>query len=134
MVTRDHNPGVLDFQGALIGPVTYDPVSLLKDCYIAWPRSRVEAWALSHHQRLRSSGMPGLGDGGQFLRWFDLMGVQRHLKAIGIFARLHRRDGKSNYLGDIPRTLNYVLDVSRRYSQLTGLYDLLAKHISEKIP
>ncbi|RUQ33218.1 MAG: aminoglycoside phosphotransferase [Candidatus Competibacteraceae bacterium] len=125
MVTDPDNPGVLDFQDAVVGAVTYDLVSLLRDCYIAWPRPQVETWALDHRARLRALGMIGLDDADQFLRWFDLMGVQRHLKAVGIFARLNLRDGKPGYLGDIPRTLGYVLAVAERYPELAGLRDLL---------
>ena len=125
MVTDPNNPGVLDFQDAVVGAVTYDLVSLLRDCYIAWPREQVEAWALAHRARLRALGMSGLDDAGQFLRGFDLMGTQRHLKAIGIFARLNLRDGKPGYLRDIPRTLGYVLEVAERYPELAGLRDLL---------
>lgn len=125
MVTDPDNPGVLDFQDAVVGAVTYDLVSLLRDCYIAWPRPQVETWALDHRARLRALGMTGLDDADQFLRWFDLMGVQRHLKAVGIFARLNLRDGKPGYLGDIPRTLGYVLAVAERYPELAGLRDLL---------
>ena len=125
MVTDPDNPGVLDFQDAVVGAVTYDLVSLLRDCYIAWPRERVEAWALDHRARLRALGMGGLDDADLFLRGFDLMGAQRHLKAIGIFARLNLRDGKPGYLRDIPRTLSYVLDVADRYPELAELRDLL---------
>ncbi len=125
MVTEAHNPGVLDFQDAVIGPLTYDLVSLLRDCYIAWPRERVEAWALGHRERLREQGLTDTADAATFLRWFDLMGAQRHLKAAGIFARLHIRDRKPGYRGDIPRTLNYVWEVSRRYGELAGLRPLL---------
>ncbi|MGB5064324.1 MAG: phosphotransferase [Candidatus Competibacter sp.] len=125
MVTDPLNPGVLDFQDAVVGAVTYDLVSLLRDCYIAWPREQVERWVLDYRARLRALGMNGLDDTGQFLRWFDLMGVQRHLKAIGIFARLNLRDGKTGYLRDIPRTLSYVLEVASRYTELAGLHELL---------
>ena len=125
MVTDPDNPGVLDFQDAVVGAVTYDLVSLLRDCYIAWPREQVEAWALDHRARLRALGMGGLDDADLFLRGFDLMGAQRHLKAIGIFARLNLRDGKPGYLRDIPRTLSYVLDVADRYPELAELRDLL---------
>lgn len=121
------NPGVLDFQGAVIGPVTYDLVSLLKDCYITWPRDQVVTWALAYRAQLQQAGFAGLADAAQFLRWFDLMGAQRHLKAIGIFARLHLRDGKPNYLPDIPRTLAYVHDVCTRYPALAALGGLLAR-------
>ncbi len=125
MITEPDNPGVLDFQDAVVGAVTYDLVSLLRDCYIAWPRAQVEAWALDYRAKLRALGMSGLEDADQFLRWFDLMGVQRHLKATGIFARLYLRDGKPGYLHDIPRTLAYVLDVVGRHPDLADLHHLL---------
>jgi aminoglycoside/choline kinase family phosphotransferase len=127
MVVPIHNPGVLDFQDAVIGPVTYDLVSLLRDCYIAWPQERVENWALGYRELALQSGIlrPDQGDEQQFLSWFDLMGVQRHLKAAGIFARLNHRDGKTGYLNDIPRTLEYVSEVCTRYGQLNSLGNLV---------
>jgi aminoglycoside/choline kinase family phosphotransferase len=129
MVTRENNPGIIDYQDAVIGPVTYDLVSLLRDCYIEWPRERVEAWALGYHELALQSGVlrQGHDNQEQFLRWFDWMGVQRHLKAAGIFARLFRRDGKPGFLGDIPRTLGYVIEVSARYPELAELGSLTAQ-------
>jgi N-acetylmuramate 1-kinase len=115
------NPGILDFQDAVCGPVTYDLVSLLRDCYVAWPAQRVRAWALQFRTGAQQAGVDvGAGES-EFLRWFDLMGVQRHLKAIGIFARLWHRDGKPGYLNDIPRTLNYVRVASGNYRELQFL-------------
>lgn len=128
MMTERENPGVLDFQDAVRGPFTYDLVSLLRDCYIAWPRARVERWALDFHERAVADGVASGVDRDQFLQWFDLMGVQRHLKAIGIFARLWHRDGKAGYLDDIPRTLDYVLDVAARYDDVWALGELLERH------
>jgi len=125
MVTDRNNPGILDFQDAVRGPVTYDLVSLLRDCYIAWPRERVEDWVKGYHDLALQSGIPVGDDDNQFLRWFDLMGAQRHLKATGIFARLNHRDGKPGYLSDIPRTLGYVQEVSARYPELQPLNALL---------
>jgi aminoglycoside/choline kinase family phosphotransferase len=125
MVTDHNNPGILDFQDAVRGPATYDLVSLLRDCYIAWPRERVEDWVKGYHDLALQSGIPAGDDDNQFLRWFDLMGVQRHLKATGIFARLNHRDGKPGYLSDIPRTLGYVQEVSARYPELQALNALL---------
>lgn len=125
MVHPGHNPGILDFQDAVRGPATYDLVSLLRDCYIAWPRARVEEWAKGYRALALQSGVPVCDDEALFLRWFDLMGVQRHLKAIGIFARLNHRDGKPGYLNDIPRTLGYVLEVSARYPVLQPLQQML---------
>lgn len=129
MVTSSDNPGILDFQDAVMGPVTYDLVSLLRDCYIAWPRERVESWALGYHDLAVQSGILRQHDEGLFLQWFDWMGVQRHLKAAGIFARLYHRDQKPGYLDDIPRTLNYVVQQSRRYTELRDLGELVAQCI-----
>jgi aminoglycoside/choline kinase family phosphotransferase len=125
MVTRENNPGILDFQDAVRGPATYDLVSLLRDCYIAWPLERIEEWALGYQTLALQSGLPVCADEVQFLREFDFMGVQRHLKAAGIFARLNHRDGKAAYLNDIPRTLGYVVGVSGRHPELRGLHNLL---------
>jgi N-acetylmuramate 1-kinase len=125
MVTAARNPGVLDFQDAVCGPVTYDLVSLLRDCYIAWPRERVEAWVRGYRVVAARARVPVGNDDARFMRWFDLMGAQRHLKATGIFARLNHRDGKPGYLKDIPRTLGYVRDVAARYPELAGLSALL---------
>lgn len=121
MVTGCNNPGILDFQDAVTGAVTYDLVSLLRDCYIAWPRARVEDWALGYQELALQSGIlrEEHEDPAQFLRWFDLMGMQRHLKAAGIFARLNHRDGKPGYLADIPRTLSYVTEVAASHEELS---------------
>ncbi len=108
-------PGIIDYQDAVCGPVTYDLVSLLRDCYIEWPSAWVEAWALSFRDQISSKNIIGDVDEDTFLKWFDLMGLQRHLKAIGIFSRLHIRDDKSNYLADIPRTLRYIQTVAPKY-------------------
>ncbi len=126
MVTARDNPGIIDHQDAVAGPLTYDLVSLLRDCYVAWPAARVRGWALDFRDRLRAAGRldPAL-DAATFLRWFDLMGVQRHLKAIGIFARLCHRDGKPGYLGDIPRTLGYLRQVTPRYAETRPLAALI---------
>lgn len=123
MVCESHNPGILDFQDAVIGPVTYDLVSLLRDCYISWPRERVEAWVAGYYELALQSGILRREQGSEadFLRWFDWMGVQRHLKAAGIFARLNHRDGKPGYMEDIPRTLGYVTEVCSRYPELESV-------------
>ena len=118
MLAERNNPGILDFQDAVIGPVTYDLVSLLRDCYIAWPAQRVRDWAVGYHELAVQKGILREDDEARFLQWFDLMGMQRHLKAIGIFARLKHRDGKDGYLADIPRTLGYVIEVAARYPML----------------
>jgi N-acetylmuramate 1-kinase len=122
MVIPRHNPGIIDFQDALAGPVGYDLASLLKDCYVGWPRERVEGWVRAHRARLRDAGFAaGVGaSDAEFLRWFDMIGVQRHVKVLGIFARLWYRDGKGGYLADLPLTLDYVRDTCRRYPELAG--------------
>ena len=122
MLTTENNPGVIDFQDAVHGPITYDLVSLLKDCYIAWPRQKVEHWI---ELFMQSSPLCTELEVEQFIKWFDLMGMQRHLKAAGIFARLNHRDNKPNYLNDIPRTLAYIFDVCERYDELHAFGSLL---------
>jgi aminoglycoside/choline kinase family phosphotransferase len=124
MVVDQHNPGILDFQDAVSGPLTYDLVSLLRDCYIAWPLERVEQLALDYHELARAQQLVEV-DSGQFMRWFNLMGIQRHLKVAGIFSRLKIRDGKSRYLDDIPLTLAYLQQVSALEASTTGLSALL---------
>lgn len=127
-------PGIIDYQDAVIGPITYDLVSLLRDCYINWPDQQVKGWALQFHTQLTGNGRLQDVDQSTFLRWFDLMGIQRHLKAIGIFARLNHRDGKSGYLNDIPRTLGYILDIGGHYPEIRPLVSLLGDlQIPEKL-
>ncbi len=121
MVTSNNNPGVIDFQDAVNGPLSYDLVSLIKDCYIAWPRKKQLMWV---EQFLALSST--IVDKTLFIKQLDYMGLQRHLKAIGIFARLNHRDGKPDYLNDIPRTLAYVFDVCQRYEELKRFSGLLA--------
>lgn len=128
MLTGKNNPGILDFQDAVEGPLTYDVVSLFKDCYIKWPTDRVKEWALRYFDRLNPQ-LKGDLAGDDFLQQFDLMGVQRHLKAAGIFARLFHRDGKSGYLNDIPRTLSYISDTAPQYANLSFLSNLIAERI-----
>jgi aminoglycoside/choline kinase family phosphotransferase len=134
MITATRSPGVIDFQDALAGPIGYDLVSLLKDCYISWPRERVEAWVSGYRQRLQAAGAPVGASAAQFLRWFDLIGLQRHLKVLGIFARLWYRDGKSGYLADLPRTLDYVLDVAGRYAELTEFRTWARRRLAVALP
>jgi N-acetylmuramate 1-kinase len=118
MVIPRGGPGVIDFQDALRGPVGYDLVSLLKDCYISWSRERVERWVKGYRRVLGGLGA-NVGDSEyQFLRWFDFIGVQRHIKVLGIFCRLWYRDGKPGYLGDLPLVFEYVRDACRRYPEL----------------
>ncbi len=124
LMVQDPNPGIIDYQDAVHGPVTYDLVSLLKDCYVKWPVDRVHGWLASYHSRYCDSTSSNIGID-QFTRWFDLMGVQRHLKASGIFARLCHRDGKPGYLADIPRTLSYIVDLEESYDELGWLVELI---------
>jgi aminoglycoside/choline kinase family phosphotransferase len=129
MVCERDNPGILDFQDAVQGPLTYDLASLLRDCYIAWPPETVDAWALDYREKAAAEGLDVGRDGDGFLRWFDLMGVQRHLKASGIFARLWHRDGKPGYLPDVPRTLQYIQLAARRQPDLEGLAQVLQERV-----
>jgi aminoglycoside/choline kinase family phosphotransferase len=129
MVFPGDNPGILDFQDAVHGPLTYDLVSLLRDCYVAWPQSQVVAWALGFRAQARREGVDCGPDDAQFLRWFDLMGVQRHLKASGIFARLWHRDGKPGYLPDVPRTLGYIAAACGRHPDLAELGTLVSGRV-----
>jgi aminoglycoside/choline kinase family phosphotransferase len=121
---------VIDYQDAVIGPVTYDLVSLFKDCYIEWPRNKLEHW-LDKYLQLTPIELPV--DRNRFIRWFDLMGVQRHLKVLGIFARLNYRDGKSQYLDDLPLTLKYVVDACNRYDELSPLLSLLESTVLQQL-
>ena len=125
MRTHHRNPGVLDFQDAVAGPAAYDPVSLLRDVYIEWPAERVETWLLEYHGEARSAGITLAEDPGEFLRDIDLVGAQRHLKIAGIFCRLFYRDGKSDYLRDIPLTLRYLMAECARVEELAELGTLL---------
>ncbi|WP_211306701.1 aminoglycoside phosphotransferase family protein [Acidiferrobacter thiooxydans] len=125
LVNTLHNPGILDFQDAVRGPITYDLVSLLKDCYVAWPRERVVDWVKGYCQLARESGLHQCDDEAVFLEWFDRMGIQRHLKVAGIFARLHLRDGKPGYLGDLPLTMHYLREATALYPDLCDLHTFL---------
>lgn len=120
LIYRDgQSPGVIDFQDAVRGPLTYDLVSLLRDCYIRWPRAQVRQWALAYGDMAVEIGLmePVTQEG--FLRWFDWMGLQRHLKVLGIFARLWLRDGKAGYLKDLPLVIRYTLEVADEYSEFS---------------
>jgi aminoglycoside/choline kinase family phosphotransferase len=126
LITPVNSPGVIDFQGALHGPITYDLASLLRDCYVVWDPAHVEAWAESYRQRLLAENLiPGDIDAPRFRRWFDLIGLQRHIKVLGIFCRLCYRDGKPGYLGDLPRVYDYVISVAARYHELAAFVALL---------
>jgi aminoglycoside/choline kinase family phosphotransferase len=124
MVTAP-NPGVLDFQDAVHGPITYDLVSLLRDAYVEWDEEQQLEWAVRYWERARTAGLPVDADFGAFWRDFEWMGVQRQLKVLGIFARLNVRDGKSAYVNDMPRVLGYLRRAAARYRELDPLTDLL---------
>lgn len=125
LMVCDPNPGVLDFQDAVLGPITYDMVSLVRDAFISWDEERVLDWSVRYWQKARSAGLPVGADFGEFWRAFEWMGLQRHLKVLGIFARIHYRDGKPKYLEDTPRFLGYARQVAQRYSALAPLARLL---------
>ncbi len=127
-------PGILDFQDAVAGPAVYDLVSLLKDCYVAWPRDRVLGWVDEYRRVAAEAGLPAAATTAEFVRAFDLMGVQRHLKAAGIFARLWHRDGKPGYLADVPRTLAYITAIAPEYAELGWLHDLIASRLLPALP
>ncbi|MDB5865257.1 MAG: aminoglycoside phosphotransferase [Betaproteobacteria bacterium] len=119
------NPGVLDFQDAVYGPITYDVVSLFRDAFLSWPEERALDWAVRYWERAKRAGLPVGDDFGAFYRDFEWMGLQRHIKVLGIFARIHYRDGKPGYLEDTPRFLAYARHVAERYAELRELTTLL---------
>ena len=131
LVTNTNNPGVIDYQDAVIGPVTYDLVSLLKDCYVTWDDGLIEDMLESFFTRIKSNNINNISD---FRYWFDMTGLQRHIKAIGIFSRLNYRDYKDNYLQDIPRTYSYIDKTLKKYKDLTNLNEIFSDlNLLEKI-
>ncbi|OUR68634.1 hypothetical protein A9Q73_03605 [Bermanella sp. 47_1433_sub80_T6] len=129
MMLDDESLGIIDFQDAVLGPITYDLVSLLRDCYVAWPAVNVEAWVKEYYALARKAGLMGAISEMQFMLWFDWMGLQRHIKVAGIFSRLSIRDGKSAYLDDIPMTLNYIVQVSAQYDGLSEFHSWLQQRV-----
>lgn len=127
LITTANSPGIIDFQGAMLGPLTYDLASLLRDCYIVWPAERVNAWAEQYRLQFNSDV-----DAPTFRRWFDLIGLQRHVKVLGIFCRLWYRDGKAGYLDDLPRVFAYVQGVARSYPELNDFAALLAQAVGTR--
>jgi len=125
LMVSDPNPGIIDFQDAVYGPITYDAISLFKDAFISWPEEQVLDWVIRYWEKAKKAGLPVHADFGEYYRDLDWMGLQRHLKVLGIFARIHYRDGKPHYLTDTPRFLNYVRQTAIRYSTLTPLLRLL---------
>jgi len=125
LMLSDPNPGVLDFQDAVMGPISYDIVSLLRDAFISWEEEQVLDWCVRYWERARGAGLPVDADFSEFFRAFEWMGLQRHLKVLGIFARLTYRDGKAKYVADTPRFLRYARAVAERYAPLASLAQLL---------
>ncbi|HEX9434287.1 MAG TPA: phosphotransferase [Burkholderiales bacterium] len=125
LMVAQPNPGVLDFQDAVLGPVTYDMVSLTRDAFISWEEERVLDWSARYWQKAKKAGLPVQSDFGEFWRALEWMGLQRHLKVLGIFARINYRDGKPKYLRDTPRFLSYARAVTTRYRELAPLARLL---------
>jgi aminoglycoside/choline kinase family phosphotransferase len=119
---------VIDFQGALRGPIAYDPISLFRDAFLSWPEARVEAWLARYHARATAAGIP-LPEFARFRRDADFAGLQRHIKILGLFARLHHRDGKPKYLADAPRFLGYLDVVLSRYPELAPLADIVERYV-----
>jgi len=120
-----NNVGIIDYQDAVLGPVTYDLVSLLRDCYIRWPHEKISKWVLiDYKQQAEQAGLISNVKDATFIQWFDYMGLQRHIKVLGIFARLNHRDRKAHYLDDLPLTLHYVMEVANKYPLTRPLVDL----------
>jgi aminoglycoside/choline kinase family phosphotransferase len=124
MHVSQNNPGIIDYQDAVYGALTYDLVSLLRDCYVCWSQTQVERWALHYRDQAVAAKIMPMVEDATFLRWFDWMGLQRHIKVLGIFARLWHRDGKAHYLNDLPLTLSYVLSVAQKYEEMQPLAQL----------
>ncbi len=133
MFLEQGNPGILDFQDAVKGPLTYDAVSLLRDCYITWPAERIEEWQREYFLMLTQKGQLTKDEWQGFQQSMDLMGIQRHLKAAGIFARLSIRDGKTNYIDDIPATLMHILNVAVHYPEMKFLVDWIENVLYAKL-
>ncbi len=125
MDTALSSPGIIDFQDAVIGPISYDLVSLIRDCYISWPDEKLHQWIQLYLSQAQNRGLLNNISLEKFIRWFDLMGLQRHLKVLGIFCRLNYRDGKTHYMADLKQTLQYVLKVTHTYPELHDFNDFL---------
>jgi len=125
LMVCNNNPGILDFQDAAIGPITYDVVSLFKDAFISWDEEEIIDWTIRYWEKARKVSLPVPSDFGEFYEDLEWMGLQRHLKVLGIFSRLKHRDGKSHYISDEPRFLTYIRDVAQRYGALKPLLKIL---------
>jgi len=133
LMVTEPNPGVLDFQDAVFGPITYDLMSLFKDAFVSWDEERVLDWTVRYWEKAKRAGLPVSADFGTFYRDFEWMGLQRHLKVLGIFARIRHRDGKPGYVEDAPRFLGYVRAACERYTPLAPLLALLDR-IERRLP
>ena len=131
LMLTPNRPAVLDFQDALYGAITYDLVSLLRDAFIEWDEEFTLDLVIRYWEKARAAGLPVPEQFDTFYKWYEFMGVQRHLKVAGIFARLWHRDGKDKYRPEIPRFLNYLRRTSRRYEELAPLYALLLQLVGD---
>ncbi|KAF0204092.1 MAG: aminoglycoside [Gallionellaceae bacterium] len=125
LMLSEPNPGILDFQDAVYGPITYDLASLFKDAYVKWEETEIMDWIIRYWEKARKAGLPVREDFGEFYRDYEMMGVQRHIKVLGIFARLYHRDGKDGYLKDMPLVMDYLRRACERYIDLKPLLNLL---------
>lgn len=125
LMSTEPNPGILDFQDAVYGPITYDLASLFKDAYIRWEEEEIMDWLIHYWEKARKAGLPVREDFGEFYRDYEMMGAQRHIKVLGIFARLYYRDGKDGYLKDMPLVMEYLRKACERYIDLKPLLNIL---------
>ena len=133
LMVSSPNPGILDFQDAVVGPISYDPICLFKDAFLSWEGARVEGWLRAYWEQARAAQLPVPAAFADFQRPLDWMGLQRHLKVLGIFARLTYRDGKVHYVADTPRFVRYVMEVAPRYAELSPLTTLFERHVLPKV-
>ena len=132
MVLADQSLATIDFQDAVIGPISYDLVSLLRDCYVAWPEHKVSAW-LEHYRQQLLSTLAIEVSADEFRQWFDLMGLHRHIKVLGVFARLSHRDGKHGYVDDLPQVMAYVIQVAAQHAQQCRILAEFHQWLQQKI-
>ena len=131
LMVTEPNPGILDFQDAVYGPITYDLASLFKDAYIRWEEEEIMDWLIRYWEKARKAGLPVREDFGEFYRDYEMMGVQRHIKVLGIFARLYHRDGKDGYLKDMPLVMDYLRRACERYNDLKPMLNLLLELVQQ---
>jgi len=133
LMLSEPNPGIVDFQDAVYGPITYDLASLFKDAYICWEEEEIMDWLIRYWDKARKAGLPVREDFGEFYRDYEMMGVQRHLKILGIFARLSHRDGKDAYLNDMPLVMHYLRRACARYIDLKPLHNLFLELAPQEV-